>query len=525
MAFAFLTGCSSGTSARPGTTYVFYLSGSEAINEGPNFYTVSGAVTIDSAGNVTGGEEDYNDAFGLTDAPTPILAASSALTVDATSGQGTLTLTVGDTNLGVAGVETLAVQFVNANHALITQFDSSATSSGSLDVQSATSAPGNFAFSMLGIDSDDDPVGIGGVVTVGSGSITGVYDVNDAGNVLLDQTLTTGTVTTTDAFGRGTITGTQLAGQLAYYVVGPEAVRFISDDSGSAGIGSAYGQGTGTFSAASIGSSVFAISGGQNYGYVYGAAGSFATDGVSAVTSGIGDVDEEGDVSAGGSVTGTYALAGNGYGNVTITSEELLDVSLLGVYATDPALNLNDPNNTSGGGGALIVDLDSLLAGGTGVLTPQTDTSPADFTGSASGYAFGAQGIPAGILEYDFVGQGAFTEGALAGTGLLNDVFDNFGTGTPDTGVTFAGAPVPDDSEATTGRYTMFDENFFVITVVPDTPLDFDVVVYQASGTQAYWLNEDEDSIFLGPLEQQGTLTGIPAVQKAMAKSPQAQKR
>ena len=531
LAFAFLTGCSSGNSkSATGTTYVFYLNGLEATNGGPNFYTVAGAVTLDSSGNVTGGEEDYNDGFGLTDAPTPIAASSGALTVDAT-GQGTLTLTVGDTNLGASGVETLGVQFVNANHALITQFDGSATSSGSLDLQSATSSPGNFAFTLSGVDTSYFPIAIGGIVTVGSGAINGVVDVNDDGAITTDFTLSTGTVSDTDAFGRGTITGTEIATTLGYYVVGPEAVRLIVDDPTAAAVGSAYGQGTATFSAASIGSSVFGIQG-NTWGELYGAAGSFTTDGVSAIVSGVADDDENsGSIFSGVAIDGSYTMGSTGYGSVTITAGELQSVSALGVYATDPTLNLLDPNNTTGGGGALIVDLDANLAGGTGVLLPQTDTNPADFTGSSSTYAFGAQafggsGTSTG-WEWDAVGQGAFTAGAFAGTGLVNDPFSIFAAAAAGyTGVTFAGTPAADAAEATTGRYTMLnsDENALVITVVPDTPIDYSVVVYQASGTQAFWLDEDTFGTFLGPMEQQGTLTGIPAVQKAMVKSPQ-QKR
>jgi len=358
-----------------------------------------------------------------------------------------------------------------------------------------------------------------------------VFDINDFDlGIFTDVALTAGTVSDTDAFGRGTITGTQLSGSLAYYVVGPEAVRLISDDTDAALIGSAYGQGTGTFSAASIGSSVFGILG-DTWGELYGAAGSFTTDGVSAVT-GIGDDDENsGSIFSGVAIDGSYTMGSTGYGSVTITAGELQDVSALGVYATDPTLNLLDPNNTTGGGGALILDLDGFLTGGTGVLLPQTDTNPADFTGSSSSYAFGAQAFGGSdsstAWEWDAVGQGAFTAGAFAGTGLVNDVFDIFGTATPDTGVTFTGTPAPDAAEATTGRYTMLtgSENPFVITVIADSPLDYSVVVYQASGTQAFLLDEDTFGTFLGPMEQQGTLGAIPAVKKAMAKSPTAHKR
>ncbi len=38
-------------------TYVFYLSGQEAINSGPNYYALAGSVTIDSLGDTIGGEQ------------------------------------------------------------------------------------------------------------------------------------------------------------------------------------------------------------------------------------------------------------------------------------------------------------------------------------------------------------------------------------------------------------------------------------------------------------------------------------
>ena len=45
--------------------YAFYLSGLEAHQYGPEFYALAGSVTVDGNGNVLGGEQDYNDGFGL----------------------------------------------------------------------------------------------------------------------------------------------------------------------------------------------------------------------------------------------------------------------------------------------------------------------------------------------------------------------------------------------------------------------------------------------------------------------------
>jgi hypothetical protein len=104
------------------SSYSFYMSGQEAINntQGINFYALAGAVTVDSFGNVVAGEQDYNDAFGLT-SPQPAgdTITGGNLTVSSTTGQGTLTLITNNSKLGVAGTETFGVQFVNTSHALI----------------------------------------------------------------------------------------------------------------------------------------------------------------------------------------------------------------------------------------------------------------------------------------------------------------------------------------------------------------------------------------------------------------------
>src|SRR5208283_4070749 len=118
--------------------YAFYLSGLEALNFGPNFYALAGSVSVDGNGNILGGEQDYNDGEELqSPEPDPdiILPSSGGLAVDPTTGQGTLTLMTNNPSLGNDGIETLGVQFVNTNHALIVQFDGSATSSGSMDTQ------------------------------------------------------------------------------------------------------------------------------------------------------------------------------------------------------------------------------------------------------------------------------------------------------------------------------------------------------------------------------------------------------
>jgi hypothetical protein len=49
-------------------------------------------------------------------------------------------------------------------------------------------------------------------------------------------------------------------------------------------------------------------------------------------------------------------LTANGIGTMGITTANLGSVTNLKLYLTDPTLNLNDPNNPNGGGGALVLE-------------------------------------------------------------------------------------------------------------------------------------------------------------------------
>ena len=479
--------------------FVFYVTGTEGPNlGGPFFYAVVGAVTIDfSSGTVLGGEQDYNDAFGFTSPPGGDTITGGTLAFDA-NGQATLTLnTTDNSDFGGPATEVLGLQFVNGSHALVTQFDGNATSSGSLDLQTATQAPGNFAFTLSGVDTSYLSIVFGGVFLNSSGSVTGVFDVDDAGAVTLD-TAFSGTVTSPDAFGRGTVTGTGIASTLAYYIVGPEAMRLIDTDALDSAVGSAFGQGAGPFDNTSLGSSVFAAQS-NSFGNLYAAAGQFATVPGSGTFTGVADNNEFGVFESGVAISGTYSIASNGHGSLTITSANLGQFSALGIYMTDPNLNLNDPNNKiSGLGGALVADLD-VNVNGTGVLTPQTDTSSASFFGN--NYAFGAQDFFACLnpCEFDYVGQASVSGGGvLSGIGLVSDPSAFFSANPTDFGVTFAGTATPDGVNA--GRYTLP----LTITISGGSPNDFQVVIYQASGDQLYWMDEDGFSLSLGPLEAGG---------------------
>ncbi|MGO9085356.1 MAG: beta strand repeat-containing protein [Candidatus Sulfotelmatobacter sp.] len=526
--------------AVPTANFVFYLSGAEAPNAGNSellsYYAVAGVVTIDQNENVVGGEEDYNDGGGITQ--TDVAITGGALSVDAT-GQGTLTLNVPSaTGLGnPAGTEILGIQAVNISHILIVQYDGSATSSGSMDLQTATSvADGGYAFTLTGVDTAYSAVAYGGVFSVTSGAATGIADVNDAGltpAVATGQTITGAAFAGADANGRGSLTGVNIDGTaltLNYYVVGPEVIRIINVDVGSdtpgtggAAIGSAFGQGTGT-SFSLPAAAVFSL---ENtlYGNAYAAVGMLAP--AAGSFTGTGDDDELGTPVMDSALLGTYTISNtvggtvyNGYSSLAIGNGGLGTVTTLGLYNTDPALNLSDPNNTTGGGGALLLDLDAPLAGGTGILIPQTDVAAADFNGT---YAYGGQdfnqGIPGWFGEIDFVGLGTVTASteAVSGTGPFSDPFGLFnGSGTPaETPATATGTLVPDANEAANGRYTIS----MLVTPSGDTGSTLSVVIYQASANESLWIDNDSEDLFCGSLQMQGSLTGAHANWKGAPKA------
>jgi hypothetical protein len=496
-------------------TFAFYLSGMET---GENYYAVAGTVVIGGGGLVVTGEEDYNDANGITTVqPNADQIMSGTLTVDATTGQGTLSLVSSNTAVGVMGTQTLGIQFVNTNHALIEEFDGFATSSGSMDYQTLPATlSGSFAFALSGVQAGfqdgrrttSNSAVSGGVFTTDGVNVTnGVMDI-DNGGTLTPQTLFTGAMTGPDSLGRGTLTFSNMTDSFNYYIVGPEAIRIIDVDTADSAVGSGFGQGTsaGGFSNNSLNQAVFGVQS-NALGFNYAAAGVFTTNTTASTFSGVADTDEEGVVETASAISGTYFVTTVGYGNLTITNGGAEDVSVLGIYMTDPLLNLSDPNNTTSGlGGSLVADLDATL-NGTGIAIPQSDIVVADFTGD---YAFGGQvfdagGVPLTGWEVDFVGQGTFTNGVLAGTATISDPFLTLSTTGDVSGVEVTGTAVSDGVNA--GRYTMTGAGEFGVTL-GGTVTQVPVAIYQASGEQLLFLDEGDFSMSLGSFQQQPQASG-----------------
>ncbi len=401
-------------------------------------------MVLDGSGNITGGEQDAFNFNTSTLFTADAIQAATGAVVIGSDGRGTITLTP-----TLAPVETLSIAVVNPKHALITEFDLVATTTGSMDLQTApTSIPtGRNAFALF---DTADYFSYGGVYSSDDSSTitTGEIDANFEFAFDFDDGVTGG-YTTPDAAGRGTITlslpnfeedrapknsprpaakgaSTAQTMQFAYYVVGPEVFRLVEIDSNFFASGSIYGQGSATYSSTSLGSSfVFGVSGEEDYGIGgYAMAGQFTGDGDGSFTTGVADANEgAGDPVLAGDLSGSeYFVDTDGYAHFELSDDDTAGLNSFGVYFVDPNLNIADPNSTTGGGGALMIELDDDN-NGTGIMVPQT--SGATFTGNYALTQDGAYETEDIFSFFDLVGQ-VNSDGTSTFSGLadFNDVLN-----------------------------------------------------------------------------------------------------
>lgn len=425
--------------------YAFYLSGED---KNHHAFSEVGAVLLDGKGGVTGGELDVNNGAG-TISPEPtgdtITGGTYALGQD---GQGTLTLQTSNAAIGVGGTETLALTRVSDQHVLVTEFDTGATASGSLDSQTFLTngntgqISGGYSFVLSGAGSGGGLVEGGVFSSTGGGLLNSVELDEDIAGVTNLGIQSSGTYAAPDDFGRGRATFNGL--NFSYYIIGIEALRMIETDGSRVAVGSAFGQGAlaGSASMASLnGNFVFTLTSGSA-GALFSTAGIMSPNGRGKMP-GFADVNETSTSTiSSATYTGNYTLGTNGYGRIAITPGNTQDVATIGLYAIDPQINLSDPNNPNGGGGALLADLDANLVG-SGAMIPQ-------FSGTTvkASFAVGLQGLPA-AGEEDFGGAGTISLGGpITGTGSWNQPF----TAGQTTGVPFSVTLTTDVTH--TGRLT-----------------------------------------------------------------------
>lgn len=448
------------TNANLNGPFAFSYTGSDA----GGFLAVAGSFVADGAGRITSGTQDINSGAAVS----TNTAVSGTYLVRA-DGRGTITLN------SPAGNSTLDFVIVAGGHALVTRFDNRATGSGTID-QQTTSAfsnaalAGPFAFTLSGIDSGGVPLVVGGVFTSDTlGNLTsGLDDSNDNGVVVTNDPMT-GSIPMT-ATGRGTATLNTSRGALtfAYYVVDANHLKIVGTNTLPALGGEAFRQ-TGPFSNASVsGPFAFTIAGADLLnGNPFAAGGVLTSDGAGNVTSGIEDFNDGGSVTTAVPFTGTYAMAANGRGTLTLNTTA--GTFSFAIYPSS--------------GGVLALETDNRFPTTGAALQQQTTPFSA---GSLQGtYGMNFTAAASGGTELDSIAE--FTsDGVSKLTGIID--INNSG------GITFGQSMTGTFIANANGRNAMSLQ----------TPLGpQSVIVYLANSNRALFIEVDSNLVAAGDIRHQ----------------------
>jgi hypothetical protein len=390
--------------------YVYHYSGQDK----SGLYFVGGVFTV-KGGVITAGEQDFTDpAYYAKEMLNP---ANSGLAQ--VGGNIQIVLDTGDKNVGVNGVETLRGAVVSVTRVLLSEFDTAASGSGALDLQTGADTPeGSYAFYASGSDQAGHGLAIGGVVDFSAGSLvtaSSVFDFNDNMTTILQrQSFASGSVSSADTFGRVTINLVPSSGSgvkaltLTGYVNGNQIqlVESQGDALNAFTGGTALSQGTyaGSFSM----SSPF-VAGAS---YAFGSSG-MDSNGTTNLAGGLA-------LNADGTVSGAMAINDivNSFGfritGGTYTVDPTGRVTLSNVTSASFVGTLNFQLYLDGNGNALELGVDSNEV--TGAMAYAQNVSSGDFEGA---YAFAAQGFwTASATQYpawSAAGVSSISSDAVAG--------------------------------------------------------------------------------------------------------------
>ena len=490
--------------------YVYYLTGEDSNEAGSGIYFVTGVFTVSASGAVTGGEQTFSD-FNLYEQDNIVGATSSVSTGN--NGNLLITIDTGDTNIGVAGVETFDASMVTASNGLLTEYDGSASGSGTLDLQTSTAAPsGGYAFFAGGWDANGNTIVTGGVVNVdSSGGISGagsVFDQNDGGALSPDQLFAASTVVGPDALGQVVFTlnpqtpsSTVLEFEMVGYVVDANHIRWVENwnvDGLSATTGGvALGQNgkNGTYSSSNLSGSngVFGTVGADGNGPLQ-VAGllTFNSDGTLGGNVSSNDLVSQspqggGTLVAGGTWTIDASGTGNDGGTGRVTISNVTDDATFGPYNFQLYL-------AKDGGTVISMDGTDAVAG-LGYAQQSSSFSAASFSGNYS-------------LNIDQ--QDTFTDGFE---------FDGIGTVTADGTSAFTGfvdlnadlTPTSGTVGGVTGTFTSSTNGVFPGTIsgISSSGAPSDLFTFYLIGATsgasvgAIGIENDTDQLTLGTFELQ----------------------
>jgi hypothetical protein len=378
-------------------TYTFSTAGSD-VNQ--FFVTTAGTLVADGNGKVTGGTMDVVDSDASIGASGP-LSITGTYSVSS-DGRGQIQVN------SSFGTLTYAFVLTSGSHGLITEFDGSATGSGSIDLQ--TSVPtlaqlaGAYAFSLGGIDSNFNALGTVGSFTLNSsGTITaGVEDFNDSGSPVAAVAIT-GNATAGTGTGPATITFDTTFGTFVYdvYAIDSTHLKFIETDFSTAVLsGDVFSQ---TGATIPTGQLAFTMSGGVSVPVAVG--GVLTSDASGNFSAGLEDVNSNGSISSTPlAFSGSASAGGSVGGRKLVALTNFIPATTVVIYPSS--------------GGLLMMELDPLNVT-LGIAYPQSSVT---FGGASQNYGLnlGAFNTDGGFEEDD-IAQFTTTSTSLSGAVDIND--------------------------------------------------------------------------------------------------------
>src|ERR1700688_3509291 len=274
-------------------TYVFSIAGTDANSTTISFFAITGTVSFDGNGNITGGTVDINDPNigGFFPAAT-VGTSTYRITAD---GRGTGTLVTPQGNFALDFVLT------SNGHGLVTRFDTLGSGSGTLDLQNTTSLTlvQSYTFSLSGTDSSGQfLLGSVGTFTLdSSGNITaGSQDFNEGGSSagMTNLSFTSGSkmAVTPPTSGTAVLATSSAFGSLSFDVwpIDSTHLKLIETDPGAVLAGDAFAQQT-SFPAGQL---VFTLAGADSGGIALAAGGFVTSDTNGNLTNGLEDFNDGG---------------------------------------------------------------------------------------------------------------------------------------------------------------------------------------------------------------------------------------
>ncbi len=477
-------------------TYVFSVSGTD---DSGDPYAVVGTIDANGSGGISGGTLDMNDT-ALTSAIIAAPVNSGGSYSVGQDGRGTFTINFS----GNPFDQNLTFDFVlqNSFHGLVTEFDSNATGSGTLDVQTAGVTPaGSYAFSFSGATFNGEPFATAGNFTLSGTTATGLEDFNANSEAITNSNAGYPLSGTISAEGTATTLATSSTfGTLTFDVFPIDSgdLKFIEVDSIATLVGDAFTEST----TMPTGNLVFTLAGDLSSEAPFAAGGIMVTSGGDITNASSEDYNNGGNVSTvPETFTGTYGTGTAGRFSVSLSGFLPATVTTFVAYPSS--------------GGVLLMETDG---GGITSGAAYAQTAGATFAAS-QGYGLNLSGLNLGsstgsaseiddIAEFASAASGTSCT-ASSGTSYSSDTLTGVTDENSTSGVTAVG-------QALCGQYSGPDSTgrLGVVYYANTTNGGVGLTAYTVDGTTFPFIESDDGQVSSGVFVQQNASATSSSVAK-----------